>query len=80
MLRPVCFTAEGIIRLLIRLLLLLLLVYRCLILDSRYLPVNVVSWFRAVVMDASGNVSPPYYGCFLLYTACRLNLYKLLLN
>ncbi|WIA38720.1 hypothetical protein OEZ86_002020 [Tetradesmus obliquus] len=30
--------------------------YRCLVLDSRYLPVNVISWFRAVVMDASGKV------------------------
>jgi hypothetical protein len=29
---------------------------RCLVLDSRYLPVNVISWFRAVVMDASGKV------------------------
>lgn len=29
---------------------------RCLVLDSRYLPVNVISWFRAVVMDESGKV------------------------
>jgi hypothetical protein len=28
-----------------------------LVLDSRYLPVNVISWFRAVVMDGSGKVS-----------------------
>jgi hypothetical protein len=26
------------------------------VLDSRYLPVNVISWFRAVVMDGSGKV------------------------
>jgi hypothetical protein len=30
--------------------------WRCLILDSRYLPVNVVNWGRAVVMDLSGKV------------------------
>eukprot|EP00775_Hariotina_reticulata_P013120 gene13120-13250_t len=29
--------------------------YRCLVLDSRYLPVNVVSWYRAVVMQLAGK-------------------------
>jgi hypothetical protein len=30
--------------------------HRCLVLDSRYLPVNVISWHRAVVMDYNQKV------------------------
>jgi hypothetical protein len=55
-----CYGAPGFLHSAPRLFLLgvchCLLLCRCLVLDSRYLPVNVISWFRAVVMDGSGKV------------------------
>ncbi|KAF8059165.1 PGM2 [Scenedesmus sp. PABB004] len=46
--------------------------YRCLVLDSRYLPVNVVSWFRAVVMDEGGKVDVlEYHASGYAYSAYK---------
>eukprot|EP00877_Chromochloris_zofingiensis_P011181 jgi/Chrzof1/6316/Cz18g04010.t1 len=46
--------------------------YRCLVVDSAYRPINVIGWFKAVVMDEAGKIDVlDYYPNAFAYSAYR---------